>query len=140
MEKVGELERRLEIREKEERKWNVIIREVDVREGERRKAVEEILGVMGVKVEVEEIRKIGEDKGKRRKMLLVRLGNEEQKWEVMEKKKKLRGRMERISEDLSWKERRVRLKLGEITRLEEAKRRRVWMRGGRIRIGDQWWR
>lgn len=112
MEKVGELERRLEIREKEERKWNVIIREVDVREGERRKAVEEILGVMGVKVEVEEIRKIGEDKGKRRKMLLVRLGNEEQKWEVMEKKKKLRGRMERISEDLSWKERRIRLKLG----------------------------
>lgn len=34
-------------------------------------------------------------------MLLVRIGNEEQKWEVMKKKKKLESRRERISEDLS---------------------------------------
>lgn len=124
------MERRLKIREKEETRRNVVIREVDVREGERRKAVEEILGVVGVKVEVEEIRKIGEDKEKRREMLLVRLENEEQKWEVMEKMKKLRGRMERISEDLSWKERRVRWKLGEIARMEEAKGRKVWVEVG----------
>lgn len=101
MDKVGELERRLDIREKEERRRNVVIREVEVREGDRRKAVEEILGVVGAKVMVEEIKKIGEVKQKGREMLLdVRLGNEEQKWEVMEKKK-LRGRRERISEDLS---------------------------------------
>lgn len=72
-----------------------------IREGDRRKAVEEILGVVGAKVMVEEIKKIGEVKQKGREMLLVRLGNEEQKWEVMEKKKKLRGRRERILEDLS---------------------------------------
>lgn len=63
-------------------------------------------------------------------MLLVRLENEEQKWEVMEKMKKLRGRMERISKDLSWKERRVRWKLGEIARMEEATGRRVWVKVG----------
>lgn len=62
MEKMGELERRLKIREKEETRRNVVIREV---EGERRKAVEEILEVVRVKVEIEEIRKIGEDKGKK---------------------------------------------------------------------------
>lgn len=101
MDKVGELERRLDIREKEERRRNVVIREVEVREGDRRKAVEEILGVVGAKVMVEEIKKIGEVKQKGREMLLVRLGNEEQKWEVMEKKKKLRGRRERILENLS---------------------------------------
>lgn len=39
-------------------------------------------------MEVEKKRKIGEDKGKRREMLLVRLENEEQKWEVMEKMNK----------------------------------------------------
>lgn len=55
-------------------------------------------------------------------MLLVRIGNEEQKWEVIKKKKKLEGRRERILEDLSWKERRVRWKLGEIARVEEAKK------------------
>lgn len=65
MEKMGELERRLKIREKEETRRNVVIREVDVREGERRKAVEEILGVVRVKVKIEEIRKIGEDKRKK---------------------------------------------------------------------------
>lgn len=63
-------------------------------------------------------------------MLLVRIGNEEQKWEKkkkkmkkrMKKKKKLEGRRERISEDLSWKEKRVRWKLGEIAAVEEAKK------------------
>lgn len=120
MEKMGELERRLKIREKEETRRNVVIREM---EGERRKAVEEILEVVRVKVEIEEIRKIGEDKGKR-EILLVRLENEEQKWEVMEKMKKLRGRIERISKDLSWKKRRVRWKLGEIVKMEEATERK----------------
>lgn len=73
-------------------------------------------------------------------MLLVRLGNEEQKWELIEKKKNLIDRRERISEELSWKERRVRWKLGEIARIEEAKGRKVWVREGRIRIGNRWWR
>jgi len=140
IDKVGELERRLDTREREERRRNVVIRDVEVKEGGRRKAVEEILGIVGAKVEVGEVKRIGEVKEKGRKMLLVRLGSEEQKWEVMEKKKNLRGRKERILEDLSWRERRVRWRLGEIARMEEAKGRRVWVRGGRIRIGDQWWR
>lgn len=55
-------------------------------------------------------------------LLLVRIGNEEQKWEVTKEKKKLEGRRERISEDLSWKERRVRWKLGEIAGVEKAKK------------------
>lgn len=46
MDKVGELERRLDIREKEERRRNVVIRDAEVIEGGRRKAVEEILGVV----------------------------------------------------------------------------------------------
>lgn len=45
MDKVDELERRLDIREKEERRRNMVIRDVEVREGSRRKAVEKILGV-----------------------------------------------------------------------------------------------
>lgn len=58
----------------------------------------------------------------------------------MEKKKRLRGRKERILEDLSWKERRVRWKLGEVARREQAVGNRVWVKGGRIRIGELWWR
>lgn len=43
------------------------------------------------------------------------------KWEVMEKKKKLRGRKERIDADLTWKERKTRWKLRKIARMEEKK-------------------
>lgn len=135
MDKVSELDRRLDIREKEERRRNVVIGDVEVKEGKRRKAVKEILGVMkrGTKMKVGEVKRIGEVKEKGREMLLVRLGSEEQKWEVMEKKKNLRGRKERILKDLSWGERRVRWRLGEIARMEETKGRRVRVSLGKRR-------
>lgn len=44
------------------------------------------------------------------------------KEEKDEEKNELEGRRERISEDLSWKERKVRWKLGEIAAVEEAKK------------------
>jgi len=73
-------------------------------------------------------------------MLLVKLGNEEQKWNIMGKKKILRGRRERIVEDLTWRERKIRWRLGEIARKEEAAGRRVWVKGRRIGIEGQWWK
>lgn len=44
-------------------------------------------------------------------------------------KKILRGRKERIMEDLTWRERKIRWKLGDIARSEEMEGRRVWIRG-----------
>lgn len=38
------------------------------------------------KVKVAEVRRIGEDREKGRDVVWVRLGNEKQKWKVMEKK------------------------------------------------------
>ena len=58
----------------------------------------------------------------------------------MEKKKKLRGRKERIGADLTWKERRIRWKLGEIARMEEMREVRTWLGQGRIKIGEKWWK
>lgn len=55
--KVDELERRLDIREKEERRRNMLIRDVEIREGSGRKVIEKILGVVGVKVMIEEIKR-----------------------------------------------------------------------------------
>lgn len=46
IDKVGKLKRRLDIRDKVERRRNVI-RNVEVREMNRRKPVEDILGVVG---------------------------------------------------------------------------------------------
>ncbi|KAG7196984.1 hypothetical protein KM043_012381 [Ampulex compressa] len=86
-----EMERNEVMRKREERKKNVVMKEVEVKEGKR-----------------------GE-----KEMLVARLQTEEQKWEMMEKKKQLRG-IKRIQEDLAWKE------------------RRVWVREDRIRIGAIW--
>lgn len=44
---------------------------------------------------------------------------EEQRREVMEKKRRLRGRKKRIVDDLTWKKRKMRWKLENIARMEE---------------------
>lgn len=67
--RLTEIERRIEIKEREERRKNIIIKVVEevlrVKEGKRRKAVEEVLKVMiGVKTEMEEIRKLRERRRK----------------------------------------------------------------------------
>jgi len=58
--RVKRMEENLEGREREKRKRNIIIKGIEVREGKRREAVEEILEGIGVKVDVREIRRIGQ--------------------------------------------------------------------------------
>ncbi|RLU19487.1 hypothetical protein DMN91_008044 [Ooceraea biroi] len=138
--KVIELERRMEIKDREERRRNVVMREVEVKEGKRVEAVREVLERIGAKGEMVECRRIGGDKGKGRERILVKLSNEEQKREVMLMKKNLRGREERIMDDWTWKERRMRWKLEEIAREEEKNGKRVWIGYGKIKIDEKWWK
>jgi len=138
--RLKEVKRNMERREKEEKRKNIIIRGVEVREGKRREAVEEILKIVGVKVEIKEVRRVRGINEKEGEMVLVKLGSEEQKGEVIGKKKILKGRKKRISEDLTWRERKARWNLQEIARSEERKGRKVWVRQDRIRIDEQWWR
>ncbi|EZA50333.1 hypothetical protein X777_11277 [Ooceraea biroi] len=103
-------------REREERRKNVVIRGVEVKEGKRVEAVKEVLEKIGARGEIRKCKKIGEDKGKGKEMILVKLDNEEQKREIMSKKSNLRGREERVMDDWTWKERRMRWRLEEIAR------------------------
>ncbi|XP_071581240.1 uncharacterized protein [Temnothorax nylanderi] len=119
VERMREIERKLEKKEREERRRNVVIRGLEVKEGGRRQEAEKLLEGINVKVKVIEVKKIGGDIEKGREMVLLKLENEEQKWEIMEKKKNLAGRKERIMEDLSWEERRMNWRLREIARREE---------------------
>jgi len=99
--KVKEIEKRLDIYDREERRRNVVIRGMLVGEGGRRKAVKEIIKIVKAKVDIKEIKRIGglmENFG--RKMLLIKLGNKKQKREVLGKKRNVKGRVERISKDL----------------------------------------
>lgn len=62
------------------------------------------------------------------------------KKEIWDKKKMLRGRKERIMEDWTWKERRMRWRLEEMAKEEEKKGRKVRISYGKIRIDEKWWR
>lgn len=61
--------------------------------------MEETLEKIEMRAEIEEVKRLGGDKDKGRKVVWVRLGNEMQRRKVMEMKKKLRGRKERILKD-----------------------------------------
>lgn len=80
---------------------------------------------MEVKADMEEIRKLGGEKGKCGEMLLVKLKGDEQKREIMRKKRELTGRREKVMEDWTWKEKKMRWKLEEIARKKERRGMRV---------------
>lgn len=69
----------------------------------------------------------------------MRLSSEEQKREVMKKKRRLKGGKMRITDDLTWRERKIKWKLEEIARSEEGRGKKVWVSYGKIRIGEEWW-
>lgn len=98
--RIREMERKIEMKEREGKKKNVITKEMEVSEGRRKEMAEEIIKRTGAKVSIEEVRRIGGDKEKDRETVLVRLGSEEQRREDLTKKSNLRGRRERIMEDV----------------------------------------
>jgi len=55
----------------------------------------------------------------------------------MKRKRELKGRKERIMEDWTWKERKMRWRLEEIARREERRGRRVRIGYGRLWIDEQ---
>lgn len=57
--KVIKIERRMERRKREERRKNVLIKGVEVKEGRRRTAAEEVFASIRVKAEIEEVKQIG---------------------------------------------------------------------------------
>lgn len=118
----------------------MVMKEINVSEGRRKEAVEEILKDIGVEGRIERIRKLKENVERGMVTIWVRLENEEQRKKMMEGKKKLKGRKEKITENLTWKERKMRWRLEQIAREEEKRDNRVWVGCGRIKINEQWWR
>ena len=81
-------------------------------------------------------------------MVLVKLGGREEKRKVMEAKKKLRGRRERIEDDLTEEERKIRWRLEREAEVERERGRKVhvgymkmWVDGS-VRtwdeLGEKW--
>jgi len=97
--KIKEIERKLERKEREERKRNLIIRGLEVKEGKRKEAVDELMKVIGVDTEIKEVWRVVAEKEKGKEMVGIRIENTEKRKEILEKRRNLRGRRERIMED-----------------------------------------
>lgn len=133
------MERSLEWREREGRKGNLIIRRLVGDKGDLREKVGEVLEHLGVKVKIEEVRRLRTGKEGWREMVRVRLGNEEERKQVWREEGKLKRKQVWIDRDLMWKERKMRWNLKEIARREERRERRVKVEYDRILIEGIWW-
>lgn len=80
----------MERRKSKDRKWNIIIKELEVSKEKRREAVQEILERIGLKAEIEKIRRIGNRMVEGKEMMVVRLAKKEQKKVVMRKKRNIK--------------------------------------------------
>lgn len=137
--KMKGLGKKMEMKDREERRNNIVIRRLEG-EGGTKEKVERIMEEIEANVEMEWIRKIRGKEGGVGEMVVVRLGSREQKRQVMEKKRKLKGRKERIEDDLTWEERKMKWKVEEIAEKERRKGNRVWTGYGKIRINEKWWK
>lgn len=83
-EKLKRLEKGMEVRERKERRRNVVVRELEVREEKRREAVEGLFKEIGTEVMMEEVNKVGGIHGKEIWQVISR--NEDQKREARTEK------------------------------------------------------
>jgi len=86
--KVKIMERKLELKEREKRRRNIIIKGVEMKEGRRREAAEEVIGALGMKAEIGTW-KLGRGTVEGREMILVKLKNEKQRKEILERRRNL---------------------------------------------------
>lgn len=128
-ERMENLERRFERKERGEWKRNILIR--GLKEGGEERRREEIKGIMkkiGVEVRLEGIRKVEAGKAGKGGMTVVKVDCEEEKKKVMENKWKLKGEELWIDNDLTWEERRVRWRIRQIAR-------EIEMEGKKAKVG-----
>jgi len=79
------------MRERNERRRNILIKGLKVGEGEMKERVEELVKDIGRDIKVEEVRNIQAGKTERGKLLVVRLKSEDMRRKVLISKGKLRG-------------------------------------------------
>ena len=131
-----ELEWKMEEKEREERRKNIVIRGMEDKGKTVKEGVEELFRIMGIQERIESVKKVGAGG----EIVVVKLKEQETKRKVMEEKKKLAGRKESIEADLTWRERKMKRKLEAIAEGERKRGERVWVRYSRVMIVGCWWK
>ncbi|KMQ88293.1 hypothetical protein RF55_12247 [Lasius niger] len=132
-------EERWKLEKEEIKKKNILIKGLKVEGKDADKEIEELCRKLEVKVHVEVIRKVKMGGEGRDELLILKLGSEEEKKEMLWKKKLLKRSKVWVEEDLTWKERRMKWDLKDIGREEELKGGKVWIGYNKININGEWW-
>lgn len=117
--RIKEMEMWREEQRREERKKNIVIKEMELDGKNVRESVEEVFGVMGKGIE--QIRR----GGSRERIVIVKLRTMEQKLKITKGKGKLVDRREILEDDVTWKERRIQWKIRRIMQRERWQGRRT---------------
>lgn len=125
-----EIKKVLELKERKERRNNIIIKGLQTEGGQMSKKIEEFLSEkLRIQEKIESSTKI--DMGRNNNEgVLVRLSDHKKKGAIMEKNKMLRGTQIFIDDDLTKEERKIQMRLKEKMKEERNK-------GNRVRIGYQ---
>ena len=138
-ERVREIEGKWERKEREERRRNAVIRGINLEGKEIEKTVVKLLKDIWVEGEMEWIRELGTRKEEGEGMALVRMKEGAGKRELMLKKNKLKGRRERVEDDLTFEERRMQWMIRRVAEQEQQKGKRVRVSNRGIWIEKEWW-
>ncbi|KMQ88498.1 hypothetical protein RF55_12004 [Lasius niger] len=136
--RMKEVERKLEMKEREERRKNIVLRGIKGGREVIEKEMEGIMKEVGVITDLKGIKRIGGKEGEGG-IVIVRMRDLGRKKELMIKKNKFRERGIRIEDDLTWRERKMKWKLEDIARQEREKGKRVWTSYGKLQIEVKWW-
>ncbi|KZC11441.1 hypothetical protein WN55_03030 [Dufourea novaeangliae] len=137
-ERVQVMEKKWEMKEREERRSNIIIKNIMGVAGDIQNEVEEIIKVTAEGVKIGAIKRVRRENEGGKGMVISILDNIEQKRRIMEGRRKLEGRVERIEDDLTWKERKMQWELKRIASVERGRRKRVCVGYDKIQIEGTW--
>ncbi|XP_011689296.1 PREDICTED: inner centromere protein A-like [Wasmannia auropunctata] len=119
MKKVRQLEKRWERKERENKRKRI------GGKGSSKERVEEILRGLRVEVKIEDIRKIDVERRGKGDMVVIRVGSEDMKRNILLNKWRLKGKNWWIEKNLTWEEKRIRWCIRQVARKEGMKGRRV---------------
>lgn len=139
--KVGKLKKWIADKDKEERRNNIVIKGMRIERGEHCKGdvlkghvtrmLKENLKLEHKDYKVEFCRWSG-------KIIIVKLGSEEEKKDVMRRKNKLKGGQIFIENDLSWEERQTQSRINKWAKNERSKGLDIKIGIGKVRINGVW--
>lgn len=135
--KLKEMEKWREMKEREERRRNVVVRR-GVKEVEIK--VRKLIQELGIEAETEEVKCVGNRTEEKKGTAIVKIKKVEGKKEIMKRRREIKDKEIRIDDDLTWKERKMRWNLEEVARREREKGKRVRVSYGKIQIEGKWWK